>query len=102
MALLKMELLKKRFSSILYPKLRDLKKIGYKSLCYGTFINWDPVRQTELIKNELGWKQDEVEGLPEEFSMEKIECRVNGIRDWLKYVKRGFGRTLNLLQGKLG
>ena len=77
----------------MYPKLRDLKKIGYKSLCYGTFINWDPVRQTELIKNELGWKQDEVEGLPEEFSMEKIECRVNGIRDWLKYVKRGFGRT---------
>lgn len=76
-----------------YPKLRDLKKIGYKSLCYGTFVNWDPVKQTDLIKKELGWKQDEVEGLPEEFSMEKIECRVNGIRDWLKYIKRGFGRT---------
>ncbi len=76
-----------------YPKLRDLKKIGYKSLCYGTFINWDPVNQTDLIKKELGWKQDEVEGLPKQFSMEKIECRVNGIRDWLKYVKRGFGRT---------
>ena len=80
-------------SPFMYPKLRDLKKIGYKSLCYGTFINWDPVKQTKLIKKELGWKQDEVEGLPEEFSMEKIECRVNGIRDWLKYIKRGFGRT---------
>lgn len=76
-----------------YPKMKDLKRIGYKSLCYGTFINWDPIAQTELIKKELGWKQDEVEGLPEEFSMEKIECRVNGIRDWLKYIKRGFGRT---------
>jgi N-acetyl sugar amidotransferase len=76
-----------------YPKLRDLKKIGYKSLCYGTFINWDPIKQTELIMKELGWKMDEVEGLPPEFWMEKIECRVNGIRDWLKYVKRGFGRT---------
>ena len=76
-----------------YPKLRELKKIGYKSLKYGTFINWDPVKQTEIIKKELGWKQDQVEGLPNQFSMEKMECRVNGIRDWLKYIKRGFGRT---------
>ncbi|MBD1173867.1 N-acetyl sugar amidotransferase [Pelagibacterales bacterium SAG-MED01] len=76
-----------------YPKLRDLKRIGYKSLCYGTFINWDPAKQTEIIMKELDWKKDEVEGLPPEFWMEKIECRVNGIRDWLKYVKRGFGRT---------
>ena len=76
-----------------YPKLRDLKRIGYKSLCYGTFINWDPVKQTEIIQKELGWKMDQVEGLAPEFWMEKIECRVNGIRDWLKYVKRGFGRT---------
>jgi len=76
-----------------YPKLRDLKKIGYKSLCYGTFINWDPIKQAELIKKKLGWKMDEVEGLAPEFWMEKIECRVNGIRDWLKFIKRGFGRT---------
>ena len=34
-----------------YPKL-NLKKI-IKSLCYGTFINWDPVNQTDLIKKEL-------------------------------------------------
>lgn len=76
-----------------YPKLRDLKKIGYKSICYGNFFKWDPVNQTELIKKQLGWKTDEVEGLPPEFWMEKVECRVNGIRDWLKFVKRGFGRT---------
>ena len=76
-----------------YPKLRDLKKIGFKSIKYGTFINWDPLKQTEIIKKELGWKMDQVEGLAPEFWMEKIECRVNGIRDWLKYVKRGFGRT---------
>lgn len=76
-----------------YPKLRELKKIGYKSICYGSFINWDPVNQTTLIQKELGWKMDQVEGLAPDFWMEKIECKVNGIRDWLKYVKRGFGRT---------
>ncbi len=76
-----------------YPNLRDLKKIGYKSLQYGNFVKWDPVKQTEIIKRELGWKEDEVEGLPEDFWMEKLECRLNGVRDWLKYIKRGFGRT---------
>ncbi|MDC1049431.1 N-acetyl sugar amidotransferase [Candidatus Pelagibacter sp.] len=76
-----------------YPNLRDLKKIGYKSLQYGNFVKWDPVKQTEIIKKELGWEVDEVEGLPEDFWMEKLECRLNGVRDWLKYIKRGFGRT---------
>tara|TARA_B100000315_G_scaffold196711_1_gene187866 strand:- start:1623 stop:2792 length:1170 start_codon:yes stop_codon:yes gene_type:complete len=76
-----------------YPKLRDLKRIGYKSILYGTFIKWDPWEQTKVIQEELGWQKDEVEGIPEQFWFEKLECRVNGIRDWLKYIKRGFGRT---------
>ena len=76
-----------------FVKFKDLKKIGYKSLQYGNHVKWDPVKQTKLIQRELGWKFDEVEGLPPDFWMEKLECRVNGIRDWLKYVKRGYGRT---------
>lgn len=76
-----------------YPKLKDLERIGYKSLPYGTFFKWDPLYNATYIKKKLGWKQDEVEGLPEEFSFEKLECKVNGVRDWIKYLKRGFGRT---------
>lgn len=76
-----------------YPKLKDLEKIGYKSLQYGTFFKWDSLNNANVIKKELGWQQDEVEGLPSEFSFEKLECRVNGVRDWIKYLKRGFGRT---------
>ena len=76
-----------------YPKLQELEKIGYKSLHYGTFFKWDSLHNANVIKKEIGWKQDEVEGLPEEFSYEKLECRVNGVRDWIKYLKRGFGRT---------
>jgi N-acetyl sugar amidotransferase len=76
-----------------YPKLSDLKKIGYQSIQYGTFFKWDSFQNAEVIKREIGWKQDEVEGLPDEFSYEKLECRINGVRDWIKYIKRGFGRT---------
>jgi len=76
-----------------YPKLRDLKRIGYKSILYGTFIKWDPLEQYRIINEELGWEKGPVENIPEEFWFEKLECRVNGVRDWLKYIKRGFGRT---------
>ena len=76
-----------------YPKLEDLEKIGYRSVHYGTFFKWDSLHNANVIKKEIGWQQDEVEGLPEEFSYEKLECRVNGVRDWIKYLKRGFGRT---------
>ncbi len=76
-----------------YPKLRDLKKIGYRSIMYGTFFPWDPMKQTQIIQKELGWKMDQVENIPEQFWFEKLECRLNGVRDYLKYIKRGFGRT---------
>jgi N-acetyl sugar amidotransferase len=76
-----------------YPKLRDLKRIGYKSILYGTFIKWNPDEQYKVIHKELGWEKTQVEGIPEDFWYEKLECRLNGVRDWLKYIKRGFGRT---------
>ena len=38
MALLKMGFEKRDLAPFMYPKLRDLKKIGYKSLCYGTLL----------------------------------------------------------------
>ena len=47
-----------------YPSLRDLKKLRYRSVCLGSFIPWNVRSQSELIMNELGWKGDEVEGVP--------------------------------------
>jgi hypothetical protein len=53
-------------------------------------------KQVELIKKELGWKTEAVEGVPGIYDFDKIECAVEGVRDWLKYIKRGFGRTAHL------
>ena len=75
-----------------YPNLRDLKKIGYRSLKYGNHIKWDPVKRTKIIQDELGWEFDEVEGLLWFLDGKNWMSR-NGTRDRLKYVKRGFGRT---------
>ncbi len=79
-----------------YPALKDLRKINYHSISLGSYIPWDTKKHSEIIKKELDWDGDEVEGVPPEYFYEKIECMLNGIRDWCKYIKRGYGRTTHL------
>jgi len=79
-----------------YPKLRDLKRINYRSICLGSYIPWDVKKQVALIKKELNWEEDLNAGIPPEYGYEKIECQMQGIRDYLKYIKRGYGRTTHL------
>jgi N-acetyl sugar amidotransferase len=79
-----------------YPKHKDLRKLGTRSICLGNYVKWDTKKQVEIIKRELGWKGAPVEGIPGEFDYEKIECFMQGVRDYLKYIKRGFGRTNHL------
>lgn len=62
----------------------------------GNFIKWDTESQVALIQKELGWSGDEVEGVPQDFKYEKIECMMQGMRDFLKYSKRGYARTTHL------
>ena len=53
-------------------------------------------KNVETIKRELGWKGQAVEGIPAEYDYEKIECFFQGVRDYLKFIKRGMGRTNHL------
>lgn len=77
-----------------YPEIRELKNLRYQSVCLGSFIPWDTRKQSDLIMNELGWKGDEVEGMPpNRYPYEKIECYMQGVRDYLKYLKRGYSRV---------
>jgi len=80
-----------------YPPLRELKAINYRSFCLGSYIPWDVKRQSQLIKDELGWQEEEVEGVPPGYGYEKIECCFQGVRDYLKYIKRGYARTSHLV-----
>jgi N-acetyl sugar amidotransferase len=80
-----------------YPSMRDLKQLRYKSVCLGSYIPWDTQAQSRLIMSELGWKGDEVEGMPPDlYSYEKIECAMQGVRDYIKYLKRGYGRVTQM------
>jgi N-acetyl sugar amidotransferase len=80
-----------------YPKLADLRTIGYRSICLGNYIPWDTRKQSEIIRDELGWQGDRVEGIPfERYWYEKIEDTFQGIQDYLKWLKRGMSRMTHL------
>lgn len=80
-----------------YPPRRELAKLKVRSVCLGSYIKWDIKKHVEVIKRELGWKGQPVEGVPPEYDYEKIECFFQGVRDYLKYIKRGMGRTNHLV-----
>lgn len=80
-----------------YPSRIEVQKLGLKSICLGSYIKWDTKKQVEIIKNEIGWQGQDVEGIPPEYDYEKIECQFQGIRDFAKYIKRGYGRTNHLV-----
>ena len=79
-----------------YPKRKDLLDLRVHSICLGSYIQWDTKRHVEIIKRELGWEGQQVEGVPPEYDYEKIECAFQGMRDYAKFVKRGYGRTNHL------
>jgi hypothetical protein len=45
----------------------------------------------------LGWQEEDVEGVPPGYGYEKIECAFQGVRDYLKFIKRGYARTSHLV-----
>ena len=81
-----------------FPDVKELKALRYCSVPLGSFIPWDYQQNTEIIKRELGWQTDELEGVPSEINQhgEKIECFMQGVRDYIKYLKRGYGRVTQI------
>lgn len=79
-----------------YPPLKELRRLGYRSVCLGSYAPWDVKKQSEIIERELGWQGDEVENVPPQYSYEKIECYLQGVRDYIKYIKRGYTRPAHL------
>lgn len=85
------------FKPYTYPSKNLLRESKIKSVALGSFIPWNPKEQSKLISRELGWKGDDVEGVPPEFNYEKIECYMQGVRDYIKFRKRGYSRVSHLM-----
>ncbi len=79
-----------------FPDRAGLDAVGVRAVYLGNYIKWHTKEQVAIIKKELGWKGQDVEGIPPIYDYEKIECRWQGVRDYCKYIKRGHGRTNHL------
>ncbi len=79
-----------------YPNAADLRGLGVRSVCLGSYIPWDVRSQVEIIRGELGWQGAYVEGMSSRYSYEKIECGMQGVRDYIKWLKRGYSRMTQM------
>ena len=75
----------------LLPTKEEVQKAGIFGIHLGDYIFWDGERQTEFIKKEYGWREDNVDGTYKGYK--SVECRMPGVHDYSKFLKRGFGRT---------
>ena len=96
----------RELSPYIYPSREELSRVGVKSLPLGKYESWDVREHVDIIKRELGWQEDELESGFPGVTYEKIECMFDGIRDYIKYLKRGFSRithltTLDIRHGRM-
>ena len=65
--------------------------MGERGIFLGDYMFWDGERQVEFLKQSYDWHEDKVEGTYKGYK--SVECRMAGVHDYAKFIKRGFGRT---------
>lgn len=72
------------------PSVEEIEQIGVVGIHLGDFIFWDDERQMEFVRDVYGWREDKVEGTYKGYK--SVECKMAGVHDHTKFLKRGFGR----------
>jgi N-acetyl sugar amidotransferase len=72
------------------PSVEDIEKVGVVGIHLGDFIFWDDERQMEFVRDVYDWREDKVEGTYKNYK--SVECKMAGVHDYTKFLKRGFGR----------
>ena len=76
-----------------YPSDEELAEVGVRGIYLGNYVDWDANEHTELMVRDWGFEES-----PEPFErtyrrMSNLDdMHENGIHDWLKFVKFGYGR----------
>lgn len=77
-----------------YPTDEEILKVGVRGLYIGNFFKWDPNKHTKLIQKKYGWKASTKPFDRTYRRISNLDDRYeNGIHDYLKYIKFGYGRA---------
>jgi len=77
-------------SAFQLPSAEALEDVGVVGIHLGDYLFWDDERQMEFVRDTYGWLEDKVEGTYKCYK--SVECRMAGVHDYTKFLKRGFGR----------
>ncbi len=72
------------------PTVAECERVGVIGIHLGDYVFWDDERQMEFVRDNFQWREDKVEGTYKGYK--SVECRMAGVHDYAKFVKRGFGR----------
>ncbi len=72
------------------PSYQELEEVGVVGIHLGDYLFWDDERQMEYVRDVYDWREDKVEGTYKRYK--SVECRMAGVHDYTKFLKRGFGR----------
>ena len=72
------------------PSWEQLEEVGVVGIHLGDYLFWDDERQMEFVRDTYGWREGRVEGTYKGYK--SVECRMAGVHDYTKFLKRGFGR----------
>ncbi|WP_424992305.1 N-acetyl sugar amidotransferase [Oceaniradius stylonematis] len=76
-----------------YPSDDEIDEVGVRGIYLGNFVDWDGHKNAELVAREYGWKPADIEfERTYRRSSNLDDMHENGIHDYLKFVKFGYGR----------
>jgi hypothetical protein len=76
-----------------YPSDDEIVSVGVRGIYLGNYVDWDGHKNAELMTKKYGWQPAQ---RPFERTYRRIsnldDMHENGIHDYLKFVKFGYGR----------
>lgn len=78
--------------SLMWPSDEDVKRVGLTAIFYGYYFKWDTHQNMELSK-KYGWKSLSKAWEGSWLDYENCDMKFIDIREHLKWVKYGYGRT---------
>ena len=79
-----------------YPDYDEIKRAAIRGIYLSNYIPWNQKSQQEFMAKRYGYKQ--MRAINSFNGYEHPHCAFyNGVHDWLKYVKHGYGRYLDHL-----
>ena len=84
---------KREMLNYIFPKDEDIRRVGVRGIFISNYVKWSG-NDNAIIAKKYGWKESEQDF---ERTYRKVsnldDMHENGIHDYLKYIKFGYGRA---------